>query len=168
MNRMFAVVLLVLGVTSTTSAQLGAPGPEHARLDAFAGRWTIDGESEGAKYTLTESCEWFAGRYHLICRREGKGPLGTIAGQSIMTWDSSAKAYAMITINSNGASVLVHGMPADNGWTWNGTLDIAGQTALKVRMTTTAQSPSAYNFSVEGSIDGKWVPLESGRSTKMQ
>jgi uncharacterized protein DUF1579 len=168
MNRMFAVVLLTVGLTSVPSAQRGGPGPEHARLDAFAGRWTIDGESEGEKYTLTESCEWFAGRYHLICRREGKGPLGTIAGQSIMTWDSSAKAYAMITINSNGASILAHGTPADNVWTWNGTLDIGARAAaLKVRMTTTAQSPSVYSFFVEGSIDGKWIPLEKGRSTRI-
>jgi len=167
MNKIFAAALLCVGLTSATSAQLGAPGPEHARLDAFAGRWTIDGEAEGEKYTLSESCEWFAGRYHLICRREGKGPQGAIAGQSIMTWDSSAKAYAMITINSNGASVLAHGTPRDNGWMWNGTLDIAGRTALKVRMTTTAASPSAYDFSVDGSIDGKWIPLEKGRVTRL-
>ena len=46
MNKIFAAALLCVGLTSATSAQLGAPGPEHARLDAFAGRWTIDGESE--------------------------------------------------------------------------------------------------------------------------
>jgi hypothetical protein len=83
-----------------------------------------------------------------------------------MTWDSAAKAYAMITINSNGASVLVHGTPADNVWTWNGTLDIAGS-AIKVRLTTTSQSPAAYTYAIEGSFDGKWVPLESGRGTKV-
>lgn len=167
MNRMFAIALLILAVTSSPAAQLAAPGPEHARLDAFAGRWTIDGESEGEKYSLNESCEWFAGRFHLICRREGKGPLGAIAGQSIMTWDPAAKAYALIGINSNGASILAHGAPAGNVWTWNGTLLISGQ-ALKVRLTMTAQSPSAYTFSAEGSIDGKWVAIENGRSTKMQ
>ena len=43
MNRMFAAALVFVGLTSTLSAQLGAPGPQHARLDAFAGRWTIDG-----------------------------------------------------------------------------------------------------------------------------
>jgi hypothetical protein len=166
MNKIFAAALLCVGLTRATSAQLGAPGPEHARLDAFAGRWSIDGESEGEKYTLSESCEWFAGRFHLICRREGKGPQGTIAGQSIMTWDSSAKAYAMITINSNGASVLVHGTPAGGVWTWNGTLDIAGR-ALKVRLTTSSQSPSAYTFDIEGSIDGKWISLEKGRVTRV-
>lgn len=167
MDRMLVAALLVVGLTGTSSAQLGAPGPEYARLDTFAGRWTIDGESEGGKVILTETCEWFPGRFHLVCRREGKGPRGTVAGQSIMTWDSSAKAYAMITINSNGATLLAHGTPADNVWTWNGTLDITGR-ALKVRLTTTSQSPSAYTFVAEGSIDGKWVPLESGRVTKMQ
>jgi hypothetical protein len=167
MKRMLVAALLVVGLTGTSSTQIGAPGPEHARLDTFAGRWTIDGESEGAKVVLTETCEWFPGRFHLICRREGKGPRGAVAGQSIMTWDSSAKTYAMIMINSNGATVLTHGTPADNVWTWNGTLDIAGR-ALTVRLTTTSQSPSAYTFIAEGSIDGKWVPLERGRVTKMQ
>jgi Protein of unknown function (DUF1579) len=166
MNKLFIVILLLVGFTSSDAAQSGGPGPEHARLDTFAGRWTIDGEAEGERYTLSEACEWFTGRYHLICRREGKGPQGTIAGQSIMTWDSSAKAYALVGINSNGASVLVHGTPAGNVWTWTGSLDIAGR-ALKVRLTTTTQSPSSYTFSIEGSIDGKWVPLESGRGTKI-
>src|SRR4029434_10912639 len=81
--------------------------------------------------------------------REGKGPQGTIAGQSIMTWDSSAKAYAMITINSNGASVLVHGTPAGGVWTWNGTLDIAGR-ALQVRLTTTLPSPPRFTINSNG------------------
>jgi len=167
-NQLLVAALLIMGFTGRGSAQLGAPGPEHARLDAFAGRWNIDGESEGAKVILTETCEWFAGRFHLVCRREGKGPRGTaVAGQSIMTWDSTAKAYAMITINSNGATLIAHGMPADNVWTWNGTLDIAGR-ALTVRLTTTVQSPSAYTVLAEGLIDGKWVPLETGRVTKLQ
>jgi hypothetical protein len=116
---------------------------------------------------LTETCEWFPGRFHLVCRREGKGPRGAVAGQSIMTWDSSAKRYAMTMINSNGATVLVHGTPADNLWTWNGTLDIAGR-ALEVRLTMTSQSASVYTFVAEGSIDGTWVPLERARVTKMQ
>jgi hypothetical protein len=167
MNWMLVAALLVVGLTGTSSAQLAPPGPEHARLDTFAGRWAIEGESEGGKVILTETCEWFPGRFHLICRREGTGPRGTVAGQSIMTWDSSAKTYAMSMINSNGATVLVHGTPADNVWTWNGTLNIAGQ-ALKVRLTTTSQSPSAYTFVAEGSIDGKWVSLESARVTKVQ
>ena len=164
---MLVAALIVVGLNSTSSAQLGAPGPEHARLDAFAGRWTIDGESEGGKVLLTETCEWFPGRFHLVCRREGKGPRGTVAGQSMMTWESSADAYAMTTINSNGASLIAHGTFADNVWTWNGTVDIAGQ-ALKVRLTTTLQSPSAYTSVAEASINGKWVALESARATKMQ
>ena len=84
-----------------------------------------------------------------------------------MTWEASANAYTMITINSNGASLIAHGTLADNVWTWNGTLDIAGR-ALTVRLTTTVQSPSAYTVLAEGSIDGKWVPLETGRVTKVQ
>jgi len=142
-NRVIIAALIVVGLSSTTAAQLAAPRPEHARLDTFAGRWTIDGESEGGKVLLSETCEWFPGRFHLVCRREGKGPRGTVAGHSIMTWEASANTYAMITINSNGASLIAHGTLADNVWTWNGTVDVAGR-ALKVRLTTTSQSPSAY------------------------
>jgi len=166
-NRVIIAALIVVGLSSTTAAQLAAPRPEHARLDTFAGRWTIDGESEGGKVLLSETCEWFPGRFHLVCRREGKGPRGTVAGHSIMTWEASANTYAMITINSNGASLIAHGTLADNVWTWNGTVDVAGR-ALKVRLTTTSQSPSAYTSVAEASIDGKWVAIENARATKMQ
>jgi hypothetical protein len=166
MDKMLFAILLIVTLTATASAQLSAPGPEHARLDAFAGKWTLNGEAEGEKYTLTETCSWFTGRFHVVCQREGQGPVGALAGHSIMTWDSSAKAYALISINSNGASVLAHGTPAGDVWTWSGTLDIGGR-SLKVRLTITRQSPAAYAYSIDGSINGAWVPLESGRGTKV-
>lgn len=165
MHTMLIAVLIVAGLTSAGAAQLGTPGPEHARLDSFAGRWTIEGDSEGGKVLLTDTCEWFPGRFHLVCRREGKGPRGTVAGQSIMTWDSSAKTYTMITINSNGATLVAQGTAVDNVWTWTGTVDIAGQ-ALKIRLTMTSQSPSSYTSVTEASIDGKWVALENARAKK--
>jgi hypothetical protein len=166
MDKMLFAMLLIVASSAIASAQPSAPGPEHARLDAFAGKWTIDGESEGEKYTLTETCEWFAGRFHIVCQRAGKGPVGSLAGQSIITWDPAAKAYALISINSNGASVLAHAMPAGDVWTWNGTL-LIGERFLKVRLTMTRQSPAAYTYSIDGSIDGAWVPLENGRGAKV-
>jgi len=166
MDKMRFTILLIVACTATASAQLNVPGPEHARLDAFAGKWTINGESEGEKYTLTETCEWFAGRFHIVCQRAGTGPVGSLAGHSIITWDPAAKAYALISINSNGVSVLAHATPAGDTWTWNGTL-LIGERSLKVRLTMIRQSPAAYTYSIDGSIDGAWVPLENGRGAKV-
>jgi hypothetical protein len=54
-HRVIIAALIVVGLSSMGSAQLAAPRPEHARLDTFAGRWSIEGESEGAKVLLTET-----------------------------------------------------------------------------------------------------------------
>ena len=66
--------LLVVALSTAVAAQppAPAPGPEHKRLEAFAGTWKMEGTMEpsplgpGGKFTGTETCRMFEGGYHLV------------------------------------------------------------------------------------------------------
>ena len=162
----FALSLLAADAPAQTPAP--KPGPEHARLASLAGRWTIAGESQGARFTRTESCGWFAGGFHLICHSEAAGPAGTVEGQSIIGYDPDDKTYTFYFISSTGTALLMRGAVTGPVWTWNGELRVGGE-LMKARTTITDESPTAYTFKLEGSFGtGPWMLLEEGRGTKTQ
>ena len=144
------------------------PGPEQARLANLAGRWTIEGESGGDRFTRTETCEWFAGGFHLICRSEVVGAVGAVKGQSIIGYDPDGNIYTFYFISSTGTAIFMRGTVDGQVWTWNGELRVGGE-LMKARTTITDQSPSSYTFRMEGSfVGGPWILLEEGRGTKAQ
>src|SRR3954468_4576917 len=80
-------LLTAFAMVSAASLQVAAaqapkPGPEHARLGYFVGKWNAEGEVKpgpmgpGGKFTSADNCEWFDGRYSVICHSEGKMPMG--------------------------------------------------------------------------------------------
>src|SRR5262245_49191390 len=82
-TRTFAACALSLAVAVSASAQAPQapkPGPEHERLGYFVGKWTSEGEMKpspfgpGGKTTGTDRCEWFEGKFAVICHSDGKGP----------------------------------------------------------------------------------------------
>jgi len=160
------VAAALIAGRADTQTPRPAPGPEHARLENLAGRWTIEGESGGDRFTRSEVCEWFDGRFHLICRSEAAGASGVVTGQSIIGYDADAKTYTFYFISSTGTSILMRGTVAGEVWTWNGELRVGGE-LMKARTTITDRSPSSYVFTMEGSFgDGPWTLLEEGRGTK--
>lgn len=165
--RIGSAAITISVIISLAHAQTPrTPGPEHARLENLAGQWTIEGESRGDRFTRSETCEWFAGRFHLICRSEADGATGVVKGQSIIGYDADAKNYTFYFISSIGTSILMRGTVEGTVWTWNGELRVGGE-MMKARTTITDQSPTSYSFKMEGSFgDGPWMLLEQGRGTK--
>ncbi len=144
------------------------PGLEQSRLENLAGRWTIEGESGGDLFTRTETCEWFAGRFHLICQSEVASATGAVKGQSIIGYDPGESTYTFYFISSTGTGIFMRGTVAGPVWTWNGELRVGGE-PMKARTTITDQSPTSYIFKMEGSFaGGPWILLEEGRGTKAQ
>jgi hypothetical protein len=168
---MKTVVIVTLGIctlAATTFAQMPRrqPGPEQERLAYFAGQWKHEGESEGFKYARTETCEWFDGRFHLVCRAEGTGDFGPLKDQSVFTYDRGAKAYTFQIISSLGNTLFARGTIAGSVWTWNSEL-VGENGPFPARMTVTEQSPTAYTLKLEGLLDGAWIVLEESRATKV-
>lgn len=167
----FAVGLVTAALSAQTPTQ--KPGAEHARMAAFEGQWTYKGEAKasplgpGGAITGSETCEWFEGRFQLVCRQKGTGPKGPGTGMSVMGYDLTRKAYTYHAISSHGDNIFIRGTTTDGKvWTWVDETTVDGK-PMKVQVTITQQSPSAYGVRVEAAMDnGPMMLIEEGTSTK--
>jgi len=167
-----AIAVLPTGVFAQTPAR--KPAAEQTRIGYFAGRWNFEGETRpspmgpGGKSAVTETCEWFAGGFHLLCRSEGTGPMGAMKGQSIMGYDPSEKAYTYHAISSLGDGFFVRGTVSGKVWTWNSESKVDGK-LMKARVTITEQSQTSYAFKMEASFDGgAWAVVDEAKGTKVK
>lgn len=172
------VVLATCFAVGIGSAALSAqappqtPGAEHARMAVFEGQWTYKGEAKasplgpGGAVTGSETCEWFDGKFQLVCRQKGTGPRGPGTGLSVMGYDPARKAYTYHAITSHGDNIFVRGTTDGKVWTWVDETTVDGK-PMKVQVTITEQSASAYGVRVEASMDNAPMMLiEEGTSTK--
>ncbi len=154
--------------------QMPAPGPEHKAISAFAGRWNFEGKAEagpmgpGGPVTFTETCEMFEGGFALVCRSEGKSPMGPTKALSIMTYDTQKKAYTYYAVDSGFPPFMATGKNAKNAWNWETETKMGDQT-MKTAVTVTLTSPTSQTFEMKMSMDGgkTWVTGVSGKSTKV-
>lgn len=166
-----APVVLQLAAIAQTPAK---PGPEHQRLGYFVGKWTAEGEAKpgpfgpGGKITSVDSCEWFDGHFAVICRSEGKSPMGPSKSIGILGYNTEEKVYtyyATDNSNMNMASVP-RGTVQGDTWTYNDEGTMGGK-KFKTRVTIKEVSPTAYTFNMDlQGPDGKWIPMVETRNTK--
>ena len=167
------IALLTTVAAARQPAQVPKPGPEQKRIGYFAGNWRFEGEAKpsplgpGGKIASTESCDWFAGGFHLVCRTKGTGPMGSSTGQSTMSFDAGRKAYAFHAVNSMGSVIFVRGQVDGKVWTWSDDVTIEGKT-MQIRATVTEESPTAYSFKLEAGDGSKMAVVEEGRATKVK
>jgi hypothetical protein len=148
------------------------PGPEHKRIAYFAGQWTFQGEAKesplgpGGKITGSETCEWFAGGFQLVCRSKGTGPKGAVTGMAVMSYDPGRKAYTYYAHSSLGDNIFVRGQVQDKVWTWSDEATMDGK-KMKIVATVTEDSPTSYLFKLEAGVDGgAMMVIEEGKATK--
>jgi Protein of unknown function (DUF1579) len=167
-----AVVAPCLAQTAQTP-QPPKPGPEVHKLGYFVGTWKSEGEvkvgspsNPAGKFSGTETCEWFAGGFQIVCRGEDTGPLGKMTFLDILSYDVEAKVYIGYFISSRGETESDTITVTGNTWTstWEG--KEAGKPE-KVRYTQVQESPTSYTFKVERSVaGGPWTVIEEGKGTK--
>jgi hypothetical protein len=170
-----AVALSVLTTAGAAQApQPMKPGPEQKRIGYFAGQWNFQGEAKASpmgpagKISATESCDWFAGGFHLVCRSKGTGPMGAATSQSIMAYDPGRKAYTYHSISSLGHAIFVRGNVDGKVWTWNDEINADGK-PMKIRATVTEETPTSYSFKLEASAGGApMAVVEEGKATKVK
>jgi hypothetical protein len=158
------------------AAQAPKPGPEHAKLGYFVGKWNTVGEMKpgpmgpGGKTTMADDCQWFEGRFSVICRSEGITPMGPSKSIGILGYSPEAKAYTYYGIdNSNMTMTSVpHGTLQGDTWTYTDEGMMGGK-QMKSRVVIKEISPTAYTFRMEmQGPDGKWMPMSESKSTKVQ
>ena len=152
--------------------QARKPGAEQKRIGYFAGQWTFQGEAKpspmgpGGKITMTETCEWFAGGFQLVCRSKGTGPMGPGTSQSVMAYDTGRKSYSVSRHQQHGDTIFVRGNVDGKVWTYVDDITVEGK-PMKIRATVTEETPTSYSFKLEASFDnGPMVVMEEGKATK--
>jgi hypothetical protein len=172
------VVASVVGVPFAAAQAPAAPkpGPEHARLGYFVGKWNADGEMKpgpmgpGGKMKSTDTCEWFEGRFSVICRSEGTTPMGPAKSIGILGYNVEQKVYTYYGIDNSAMTMasVPKGTVQGDTWTYTDEGTMGGQT-YKSRVTIKELSPTAYTFRMEmQGPDGKWVPMMESKNTKAQ
>jgi hypothetical protein len=175
-------LLTAFAVLSTASLQVAAaqapqapkPGPEHSRLGYFVGKWNVEGELKpgpmgpGGKFTSSDTCEWFEGKYSVICRSEGKMPMGPSKSIGILGYNTEEKVYTYYGVdNSNMTMASVpKGTLRGDTWTYTDEGTMGGK-KVKSRVTIKELSPTEYTFRMDmQGPDGKWAPMMESRNTK--
>ena len=183
MRRMFnalaaGIVVSVAGVplVAAQAPQAPKPGPEHARLGYFVGKWTAEGELKpgpmgpGGKFTASDTCEWFEGRFSVVCRSEGKMPTGPSKSIGILGYSPEEKVYTYYGVDNTNMTMASVPKGTVQGKTWTYTDEgMMGGQKFKSRVTIKELSPMAYTFTMEmQGPDGKWAPVMESKNTKAQ
>jgi hypothetical protein len=150
------------------------PGPEHKKLGYFVGTWTMDGETKpnpfmpGGKLASRDTCEWFEGGFAVLCRSEGKGPMGPTKGLGVLGYSMEEKAYTYYGIDNSpmAMATVPRGTTQGGTWVYNDEARMGG-TTVKSRYTIKETSPTSYTFKWETlGEDGAWQTVMEGKATK--
>jgi hypothetical protein len=170
------VALSLVGIQFAASDEPKAPkpGPENQRLAYFVGLWTTEGEMKpgamgpGGKLTGTSKCEWFEGRFTVVCNSVGTTPMGPSKGIDILGYSSEEKVYTYSGVDNSGASMTTVPRGTVHGDTWTYTDEsMMGGKKVKTRVIIKELSPTAYTFKMDTQgDDGKWATVMESKSTK--
>jgi hypothetical protein len=169
---MISGIVLLVSAAALAQMEMPKPGPEHKKLDMFAGSWTLDGDMKpgpmgpGGKMSEIEKCEWMEGGFFVICHSDFKSAMGNGAGISVMGYSADDKAYTYREFNSWGEFTDSKGSVDGDTWAWTSDEKMGGMT-MKGRFTMKIVSPTSYSFVFEISQDGtKWTTVMDGKATK--
>jgi hypothetical protein len=167
-----------LGLAGSAAAQekkpmeAAKPGPEHARMSYFLGKWHSTGTLKpgpwgpGGPMTGDDECSLMPGGFFVVCHSAGSGPMGKISGLGVLGYDAEKKVYTWNGFNSMGENESAEGTVAGTVWTYDGENSMGGKT-FKTRYTISEASPSSYDFKAESSEDGTtWTTIMEGHVSK--
>jgi hypothetical protein len=183
MKKLFAVTLVsCLALAGAARAQnekkeekkadqkmeMPKPGPEHKKLGYFVGTWHMDADMKpgpmgpGGKMTGTSNCSWFSGNYTVVCKDEGKSPMGAMKGMGIISYDREEKKYTYYGLDNMGMAEHAYGNVENDVWTYTNEGKMNGK-AYKGRYSMTNLKPDSYDFKYEMSEDGSaWNTVMEG------
>jgi hypothetical protein len=122
----------------------------------------------GGKFEEKATCEWFSGKFSVVCKGKGRGPMGPSESMGIMGWSAEEKVYAFYGVeNSPMAWTSVpKGTFADGVWTYEDESRMGGQ-MVKSRYVMKQVGKNSYTstWSILGP-DGQWKVLMEATSTR--
>jgi hypothetical protein len=102
------------------------PGPEHARLEVFIGKWINEGETvatpdaPSAKILTSDVYQWIPGRFGVLHTAYGRIGDLDVGGVEILGYDTENGRYTSHFFDSQG-HVTIDELIYDRGkWIWSG------------------------------------------------
>ena len=169
-----SLILFVSGLTFVAAQEAPEPGPEHAKLGYFVGDWTNEGAIEehpigmpAGDFSGTDHCEWFDGKFAVVCESEGKGPMGKTKGIGIMSYSSMDGVYTYYGLDSTGMAMTTvpRGRIDGKTWVYDDESQIDGKT-IKNRYTMVETSSTSYTFKWEMEGPDGWMTIMHGVTKK--
>ena len=148
-------VLLVIALRAQAPEGPPKPGADHDKLAFFVGKWSSEGEAKATsfgpsgKYSATETCEWFNGKFAVVCKTEGTMMGGKLNSMSILSYDSYGKSYVYFETNNWGENVFSRGKIEGDTWTWTNDSPMGGDKTMHGRFTMKQTSNDAANYKFE-------------------
>jgi len=168
---LFAVLsasILIPAIGAQTPERPPQHGAEHEKLAYYLGKWAYEEDvkptafSRGGKYMYTESCEWFAGEFAIVCHSYNQN--GTPKGLSIMGYDLREKTYTYFGTQSNGESGFQRGTIDGDTWTW---IDDGKITHGRFTEKTVNPDMATYTYEVAHGSE-PWTLVTEGKQTRQK
>lgn len=148
------------------------PSAEQKKLGVFVGTWKDEGEMKagpfgpGGKISITQSCEWFSGRYSVVCHSETTGVTGDRNSISILSYNVDENFYEFYELKSVGRVALSKCAEDSGTWTCSSESSMGGK-VLKVRYTIKLVTPDSAILKTELSFDAEpWTAVMELRGTR--
>ena len=150
------------------------PGPEHQRLGYFVGKWKSEGTvaenpfMPAGKFTNSDSCEWFEGKFAVVCRSQGKAPQGPTRGLGIMGYSPMEKVYVYYGVDNGPMTMTTvpRGTVEGDTWTYQDESKMGDQ-VVKSRYVIKVVDKKSYTFRYEmQGQDGQWKVIMEGKNTR--
>jgi len=180
-NRLVMSVIAVVGLTAIgiilaaeAPPVAPKPGPEHAKLAFFVGKWTGEADMKATpfgpagKITSNDDCQWFEGKFAVVCHQGGKSPMGPTKGLGIMSYSPEERVYTYYGVDNTGmvSTTVAKGTLTGDTWVYTDEFKM-GLRTIKSRYTIKMVPPDAYHFTWEMmGEDGKWTTVVDGRNVR--
>jgi Protein of unknown function (DUF1579) len=170
-------VFLFLGVAIICAQDTGGPpkpGPEHAKLAYFVGKWASEGDLKpsaygpGGKFTFTENCDWLSGNFALVCHSEGQMAGMVVKGLSVMSYDPAEKKYIYFESNNMGQNTYSLGSVDGDIWLWSSDVQMGGKTIhSRFTLKRLTDDSASYKYEMGAGSDAFALVME-GKQTRQK
>jgi hypothetical protein len=102
------------------------PGPEHAKLGVFIGKWINEGETvrtadaPSSRIVTSDVYEWIPGRFAVLHTAYGRIGDMDVGGVEILGYDPEAGKYTSHFFDSQGHVTVDEPIHDDGKWVWSG------------------------------------------------